>query len=120
MDLRLLRRGPRRALPQRDRDRPARVERKQQRDTKAVKAPKQRKGGVADIKRPSQTKKDARRGKQSRQKAAIRSGNARPKAAQRGGGKRQAMAPKRGGKKQAQGKSNRGKKSRGGKKRGRG
>ncbi len=108
------------SLPQRDRDRPAKVERRQPRDTKAVKAPKQKKGGVADIKRPSQTKKDAQRGKQSRQKATARSGGSRPQAAQsRGGGKRQAMSPKRGGKKQAQGKSNRGKKSRGGR-RGRG
>ncbi len=102
------------SLPQRDRDRPARVERKQ-RDTKAVKAPRQNKGGVADIKRPSQTKKDAQRGKKSRQKATARAGGSRPQAAQqRGGGKRKAMSPKRGGKRQAQAKSNRGKKSRGG------
>lgn len=109
------------SLPQRDPDRPAKVERKQQRGTKAVKAPKQGKGAVADIKRPSQTKKDAQRGKQSRERKAQRSGGRQTaqqgggqrQAAAKSGGQRQALAPK-GGKRQAQAKSDRGKKSRGG------
>ena len=106
------------SLPQRDRERSAKVQSRDKRAAPALKAPKQKKGAVANVKRPSQTKKDASRGKQSREKAAKKRAQPQRQIAQRsGGGKKKALAAKKGGKKKAKAKSNRGKKSRGKKKR---
>ncbi len=107
------------SLPQRDRDRPAKVENRNDRSAPALKAPKQKKGAVANVKQPSQTKKDASRGKQSREKAAVKRGQApqRQLAQRGGGGGKKALGAKKGGKQKAKAKSDRGKKSRG-KKRG--
>lgn len=108
------------SLPQRDRDRGTKVERRQDRPTPALKAPKPKKGAVADLKRPSQTKKEASRGKQSRNKAVAKRGQApQRQLAHRGGGggSNKALGAKKGGKQKSKAKSDRGKKSRG-KKRG--
>ena len=106
------------SLPQRDRERSAKVQSRDKRAAPALKAPKQKKGAVANVKRPSQTKKDASRGKQSREKAAKKRAQPQRQIAQRsGGGKKKGLAAKKGGKKKAKAKSNRGKKSRGKKKR---
>jgi hypothetical protein len=106
-------------LPQRDQDRGNKVERRQDRATPAMKAPKQKKGAVADIKRPSQTKKEASRGKESRAKAVAKRGDApqRQVAERGGGGGGKALGAKKGGKQKVKATSDRGKKSRG-KKRG--
>jgi hypothetical protein len=102
------------SLPQRDRDRPARVERRQERSAPALQAPKRNKGALANVKRPSQTKKDAQRGKKSREIAAAKRGQAPSRQlVQRGGGGKKALGVKRGGQQKAKAKSNRGKKSRG-------
>jgi hypothetical protein len=104
------------SLPQRDRQRDTKVERRQDRAKPALQAPKQKKGAVADVKRPSQTKKEASRGKQSRAKATVKRGQApQRQVAQRGGGGggKKALGASKGGKQKAKAKSNRGKKSRG-------
>jgi|GEM_PF-2115646 len=107
------------SLPQRDRDRGTKVERRQDRPTPALKAPKQKKGAIAGIKRPSQTKKEASRGERSRDKAVAKRGQApqRQLVQRGGGGGKKALGAKKGGKQKAKAKSDRGKKSRG-KKRG--
>ncbi len=72
-----------------------------------------------DLKRPSQTKKEANRGEQSRLKAVAKRGEAPQRQfAERGsGGGKKALGAKKGGKQKAKAKSDRGKQSRG-KKRG--
>jgi len=107
------------SLPQRDRERSAKVQSRDKRAAPALKSPKPKKGALANVKRPSQTKKDASRGKQSREKAAVKRGQApqRQLAQRGGGGGKKGLGVKKGGKQKAKAKSNRGKKSRG-KKRG--
>ena len=113
-------------LPQRDRQQDTKVERRESRAAPALQPPRRQQGALADVKRPSQAKKDAQRGKVSRDKAAVKRGQAPERqVAQRGGGGTQALGGKRGGTKALGGKqggkqkakatSDRGKKSRGNK-----
>ncbi len=124
-------REPRRdiSLPQRDRERPAKIERRQAPAVSALKAPTRERGAAASIQRPSQAKKEASRGKSSRLKSAAlkaktpqrqtvqRTGGQSRAASASSGGKLKALAPK-GGNKKAKASSKRGKKSRGNKRRG--
>jgi hypothetical protein len=104
------------SLPQRDRDRATKVERRQDRATPALRPPQQRQGALADIKRPSQTKKEASRGEKSRDRAVAKRGEGpQRQVAHRGdGGGKKALGAREGGKQKAKAKSDRGKKSRGG------
>ncbi len=103
------------SLPKRDRERATKVERRETRDAPALKAPKPKKGALADVKRPSQTKKEASRGKQSRDKAVAKRGEGpQRQVAKRGdGGGKKALGAKKGGKQKAKATSDRGRKSRG-------
>ena len=102
------------SLPQRDQQRAVKLERRESRAVPALKPPTRVKAAIADIKRPSETKKQAERGKVSRDKAAANRGQApQRQIAERGGGGKKALGAKKGGKQKAKGNSDRGRKSRG-------
>lgn len=86
------------SLPQRDRQQDTKkVERRESRAAPALQPPRQQQGALADVKRPSQAKKEAERGKVSRDKAAVQHGKAPERqVAQRGGGTK-ALGGKQGG-----------------------
>ena len=101
-------------LPQRDRQQETKVERRESRAAPALQPPRQQQGALADVKRPSQAKKEAERGKVSRDKAAVKRGAAPERqVTQRGGGGTKVLGGRKDGKQKAKATSDRGKKSRG-------
>jgi hypothetical protein len=119
------------ALPARGREAAPRIDRPARQQQQAMRAPQQQRGALADVKRPSETRRAAERGQVSRERAGQRQAAAPQRQVQRaspqrqaaasgdrGGDRRGALAP-RGGQREAKAQRDRGSGSRGGGRRGR-